>query len=531
MSSDKELMSYLIQRESQWFPLLLQFVWLRFDSNIDVIKNANLQNYKHLLQIVRSLRVGSSVDEFYADEIAKCLALNWQANSKLHGLILLVDNGIKASHVLQSSPRIASELIEAITERSSACLVADLYISLMRSHQSESNNNDESWLVVWWSPIAHCLDNSNDKVRKGFLYEYVLPKIMKTFPDATSRCIKMSNSFAALISCAKICRSIGLASSQSNDENSVYGVDIQVIERSVVHFDEQIRLDSLGLVCENPKTTEPIRRVEFELIKKFLSFNSDIHSPSYRQTVIASMKKLFIRFKESWLNQAKARARGKRVENDESAEKQRFDNIDSLYKDFIDWMLEFVLNSLHLDSTYALRNQILMLLKTFVDIVGLECSVNDAKSSVRFVLFNLESHLTRSRLLTLIECLWDTYAVNKDIVIELLFKLDPSIFKANGIEMKSYYKIAIDLLSSRRPVDSVTSVYLILFIQRMVKSVSELTSDKESSVNMFLIESVVKEFRVHCDVAKRNLLHAALLKPIYGPLGAARSIILHSISE
>ena len=55
----------------------------------------------------------------------------------------------------------------------------------------------------------------------------------------------------------------------------------------------QVRLDSLALICENPKTTEQILEIEFDLIKHFLYFNSDSLSPSYRQCVISSMKKVF----------------------------------------------------------------------------------------------------------------------------------------------------------------------------------------------------------------------------------------------
>jgi hypothetical protein len=48
----------------------------------------------------------------------------------------------------------------------------------------------------------------------------------------------------------------------------------------------------LALICENPKTTEPILQVEFELVKKFLYYNSDSFSPSFRQCVISSLKKV-----------------------------------------------------------------------------------------------------------------------------------------------------------------------------------------------------------------------------------------------
>ena len=60
---------------------------------------------------------------FYEEEVAKCIELNWQTNSKLNGLILLIDAGIKASRILELNPNIAKELIDAAYERSTACLV------------------------------------------------------------------------------------------------------------------------------------------------------------------------------------------------------------------------------------------------------------------------------------------------------------------------------------------------------------------------------------------------------------------------
>ncbi len=78
----------------------------------------------------------------------------------------------------------------------------------------------------------------------------------------------------------------------------------------------KVRLDSLALICENPKTTEPILEVEFDLIKHFLYFNSDNLSPAYRQCVISSIKKLFCRLKESWSFQIKTKNKQKSANND-----------------------------------------------------------------------------------------------------------------------------------------------------------------------------------------------------------------------
>ena len=70
-------------------------------------------------------------------------------------------------------------------------------------------------------------------------------------------------------------------------------------------------MDSLALICENPKTTEPILEVEFDLIKHFLYFNSDNLSPAYRQCVVSSIMKLFFRLKESWSFQIKTKNKQK----------------------------------------------------------------------------------------------------------------------------------------------------------------------------------------------------------------------------
>lgn len=50
-------------------------------------------------------------------------------------------------------------------------------------------------------------------------------------------------------------------------------------------------------------------------------------------------------------------------------------------------------------------------------------------------------------------------------------------------------------------------------------------------MSLFLVESILTEFKTHCEVAKQNLLLAALQKPVYGPLAAIRNIIVQSINE
>lgn len=123
----------------------------------------------------------------------------------------------------------------------------------------------------------------------------------------------------------------------------------------------------MALLCENPKTTEAIQQIEFELVKKFLYFNSDVQSASYRQTVNASMKRLFFRFKESWLNMSKINLKWKKKSEQKNSE---FLQLNNLYQSFVRWLIEFIFNSIHLDSTFAKRSQNLLLFSLFIEIIG-----------------------------------------------------------------------------------------------------------------------------------------------------------------
>ncbi|CAF0872779.1 unnamed protein product [Brachionus calyciflorus] len=80
----------------------------------------------------------------------------------------------------------------------------------------QESTNLEDCSQTWLKPILDCLESDN-KLKKSYIYE--------------------SHNYSTIISCTKISRSL---------------------EKSMVHHDDQTRLDSLALLCENPKTTECI---------------------------------------------------------------------------------------------------------------------------------------------------------------------------------------------------------------------------------------------------------------------------------
>ena len=172
-----------------------------------------------------------------------------------------------------------------------------------------------------------------------------------------------------------------------------------------------------------------------------------------------------------------------------------------------------------------------------VEILGLRCVENLNET----VLFDFESSLSREMLQSLVECLWDTYTANKDLSLQLLSKLSVELFDKFSWSSDAYFRQSLRLLSSRKPSDSTTSVYLLSLLQKKFSLERLLLDWKDSiyfdevksakSLGLFLAGSVAAEFERHCKSARENLLLAALNTPIYGPLAAIRQVIVHSTTE
>lgn len=255
------------------------------------------------------------------------MLMNFQSNSVLNALIILLDNGVSSNDLIKLKPNMAHELIEVIGERSTACLVSDLYAKLFRGHRTECTTGIETKLsldecsILWWSPIIKALE-SKDGFKKSYInevikiksiqitvilffinlklfdFKYFLPRLMRLFPDGINYCQQIAIDSSTLISCTKFSRSLNSNVAVNNSavdsqDRFLYGnISVTILEKSIINNDDQVRLDSFALLCDNPKTTEAILDVEFELIKKFLYFNSESSYPAFRQSVITSIKKV-----------------------------------------------------------------------------------------------------------------------------------------------------------------------------------------------------------------------------------------------
>ena len=69
-------------------------------------------------------------------------------------------------------------------------------------------------------------------------------------------------------------------------------VNVVLLRSALATKDEQVRLDAFALLCENPKTSETIERVDIELIQSFIPDNLNNQNPAFRQHMISLLKKV-----------------------------------------------------------------------------------------------------------------------------------------------------------------------------------------------------------------------------------------------
>lgn len=120
--------------------------------------------------------------------------------------------------------------------------------------------------------------------------------MMRYCAEGILECQRVSKSYASKLIFIKIHRSLGVTTVDDSLSTSWR----EIMDEAIVHFDDQVRLDAFGLLCDNMKSTEIIGDDELELVKRFLNFNSDSLSPSFRQIVIAHLKKVvFVSFSSS----------------------------------------------------------------------------------------------------------------------------------------------------------------------------------------------------------------------------------------
>ncbi|CAF1270067.1 unnamed protein product, partial [Didymodactylos carnosus] len=349
---------------------LFCFAWDNFGHNIEIIRHCTANIYTN------TLKAAMSIDALRQQTRDTQLALLKNTPWQRHGCCLCYQallHYTSVTSLLEWNSNLPKSCLDSMVDRSIACDASHLYCSMCYLHKKElTDDNKTIWYEIWIRPIVQALDNST-QTHRFCIAEYVLPKILKYDQDCLIECKKLSQNARTLIVCTRIGRNLGLCNQlfslmndtkNENSDDKEQVISKQLLYEAITAQDEQIRLDSLFILCENPKTTEQIRPIEIDLIEYFLNMNIDNAQPAFRNQCLALLKKHFIRLKESWLSCARSIIRKLRQEDDE------YHTITHTYQKHLKWLIEWCCDQLYLEGSYCQRHLALSMLTWILDLHG-----------------------------------------------------------------------------------------------------------------------------------------------------------------
>ncbi|XP_061173065.1 tRNA (32-2'-O)-methyltransferase regulator THADA-like [Saccostrea echinata] len=470
---------------------VLEFVWMIWEDTTDVVRFTAKDIFESVIKVHKAATGAKASDDQFLMDLTRSLLLqvSWSSKGKYGTLRILAEN-FKVSTLLQFSPDLAQDILNNLKEQTVACYASDLYDKLLTEHLKELSqpDNKKQWQKIWVWPMLQCMMGNNSQQRT-FIIEYVLPKLLKTGKDTLEYMISSlcndsqsvsDDQLGALIMCLRRARVMGLLdNSTTESSHCLYGVvKIELVKQALSHTDDQARLDAFALLCENHKTSEPISQSEFRLLKYFIQWNMKNQSPSFRQHMVAHVKKLFIRFKES--EGALCRKFQSRNTHPE------VNSVLISYKNFGSWLFQFLLHSLYPGSAFARRTTALSVLSIMVNLLH-------PPNKGGYIIWE---EWKGCHIQTLMECMTDTFEDNKKEAFHILkhcFYQGLHLKNLINMNESELLDIGLELAGSNRPQDCTTGAYL-LRILLLQPRIQDFLVNSQETLTKYLTPSALAKW-------------------------------------
>ncbi|XP_033733610.1 thyroid adenoma-associated protein homolog [Pecten maximus] len=520
---------------------ILQYVWATWEDTVDAIRLNARDTFTNSLKVHALAQQTDPSQDSFLLELARTLILDisWSCKGK-YGSLCGIVGYVGTTHFLSVLPSMPRDVLEQMKEQTLACYASELYQKICETHQEEMRDSADlqaEWLTLWVDPVLEVLSGSH-KLHKLHVMEYILPKLLKNGKKTLYHMVQQltrdtskdssDHRLGALVTCLRRARVMGLLQNQeSGSQECLYGaVSVTVIKQAMAHTDEQVRLDVLALLCENQRSTEVISKTEFDLLKHFLPWNLNNQSPSFRQHLLAHLKKLLSRLQESQVT-LRRNMKNKKTESDI---RDSYRVSLGSYQDFLAWLVEHQFLCLS-GSSFARRTTCLSILSLVIN----SHTGDDFTDYVR-----------APHLQSLLECLTDTFEENK---MEATKILQYCCQGQQGLShLEPLFDTALTLAASTRPQDCTTAAYLfkVLLVQPGIYDILKnsdsyqaklfLTKQMEtfclpsvdnnqSGRSLLLLWILLSYLQDQKEVAKGSLIMAAANRPLYPTLHCIRYIL------
>ncbi|PIK36481.1 putative thyroid adenoma-associated protein-like isoform X1 [Apostichopus japonicus] len=360
---------------------LMGYIWKRWDHPVDGIRHQCQSIFENLIETHIICQQGySSEDPFMSNIFQTLMTSSWHVRCKYRLLVSMVPY-FNVEKILVLHPTIARDLMMAMTEQSIAPYASELLEKLFKQHFQEVKDNSDKWCTVWIKPsLTILLSDSLQKQQERYLSQYFIPKVLKCNPPCLSFVVSSMDSCVTtvthgcrrlniLIMWLKVARSVGVLNhgNQVTENESTQHmwkgiVTMTTLQEALSHRDNQIILDALGLLCDSKKTTEELSKDELELLQQCLPLHMTNQSAAFRQQLLAMMKKMLYRLKDSSKSFEKSvKESQKRGDIDGEALLKGKLNV---YKSFLENLWDLLMEGLSPGYSYPQRTTSLLIITT-----------------------------------------------------------------------------------------------------------------------------------------------------------------------
>jgi hypothetical protein len=263
------------------------------------------------------------------------------------------------------------------------------------------------------------------------------------------------HSLPGVIAFLHVARSHGIVINQADqitDNSSLWHgtVPVDRLKYAFRHAEDQVRIDALSLICQSHKTTEIVSPVDFELLEMFLPLNMNSQSSAFRAIMLSTMKKFFTRLYNS------AQTLQKLVSKDKASAEDSCKRVLASYKSFLCFVVDVLFDGLHPDSSFQRTTTSLCLLNNLTEVFQpkLTCW------------FQLDECLPPHYVHILILSLENSYDVNRQTALSILFQLPQLSLMKRKDYVNSLTCRAVSLIYSPRTIDSATGASYIKLLAR-----------------------------------------------------------------
>ncbi|KAK7506979.1 hypothetical protein BaRGS_00001830 [Batillaria attramentaria] len=311
----------------------LQRLWVTWDSPVDGVSEFVVDTFRTLLDVWKAevLEGQSDYEELAEELIVKVLQMPWHSRSRYKPLALLVP-AVDTDKLLHEHPYLKAELLRCMGTSFLAALANDVYSAFLHSISQVRQKTCAYWLPATVKTVPY----------SGTCLQQHLLKLIGETKGGRNRQTVL---FAWITTCRHV--------------RSLVALDIEhlpqdLLVETIYNEEEEICAQAMSLLCGTQKKAEPLKEIEMELLQSSLPYCLKVDSAPFRQQLIASLRKLFVRVRDSCSTAIKRKTGAEFV--DPSV-------------DFMDWLYKFTMMNLFPGACFQRRRTCLDIIQAWLETV------------------------------------------------------------------------------------------------------------------------------------------------------------------